>query len=142
MADQLWAMVGLAGATAPLAGLVAALVRYRRQRRAALVFHGRCAPRDHHLPATIEAAEGEIAVILRRMRAYLRDRYDYTASRIADEAAFETCLDRVTVLGAQIAELGGAAVDQTERERIRGLVLEGLLVSCHGSGRTGSPKTP
>ena len=71
-----------------------------------------------------------MAVLLRRMRAHLRDPYDFTVSRIADEAGFEECLGRAAALGTQIAELGGAApASQAERERTRGLILEGLMTS-------------
>jgi len=71
-----------------------------------------------------------MAVLLRRMRAYLRDPYDFTVSRIADEAAFEECLGRAAALGTQIAELGGApTASLAERERTRGLILEGLMTS-------------
>ena len=44
-----------------------------------------------------------MAVLLRRMRAHLRDPYDFTVSRIAGEAAFEDCLDRAAALGSCIA---------------------------------------
>jgi hypothetical protein len=71
-----------------------------------------------------------MAVLLRRMRAHLRDPYDFTISRIAGEAGFEECLDRAAALGTRIAELGGAApASQAERERTRGLILEGLMTS-------------
>ncbi len=71
-----------------------------------------------------------MAVLLRRLRAYLRDPYDFAASRITSEAAFEECLDLAAALGARIAELGGAApVGPAERERMRGLILEGLMAS-------------
>jgi hypothetical protein len=71
-----------------------------------------------------------MAVLLRRMRAYLRDPYDFPVSRIADEAGFEECLDRAAALGTRIAELGGAVpASQAERERTRGLILEGLMTS-------------
>jgi hypothetical protein len=71
-----------------------------------------------------------MAVLLRRMRAHLRDPYDFTASRIADEAGFEECLSRAAALGTQIAELGGApAASLAERERTRGLILEGLMTN-------------
>jgi hypothetical protein len=71
-----------------------------------------------------------MAVLLRRMRAYLCDPYDFTVSRIAGEAAFEDCLDRAAALGTRIAELGGAApASPAERERTRGLILEGLMTS-------------
>ena len=71
-----------------------------------------------------------MAVLLRRMRAHLRDPYDFTVSRIAGEAGFEECLDRAAALGTQIAELGGAtSASLAERERTRGLILEGLMTS-------------
>ena len=71
-----------------------------------------------------------MAVLLRRMRAHLRDPYDFTVSRIAGEAAFEDCLDRAAALGTCIAELGGAApASPAERECTRGLILEGLMTS-------------
>jgi hypothetical protein len=71
-----------------------------------------------------------MAVLLRRMRAYLHDPYDSAASRIASETAFEDCLDRATALGTRIAELGGAApASQAERERTRGLILQGLMTN-------------
>ncbi len=84
-----------------------------------------------------------MAVLLRRMRAHLRDPHDYAASRIANEAAFEECLDRAAALGARIAELGGAApAGPAERERARGLILEGLMAerlraSRRTAGRVG-----
>ncbi|TDH57884.1 hypothetical protein E2C06_35555 [Dankookia rubra] len=69
-----------------------------------------------------------MAVLLRRMQAYLRDPYDFTASRIADEAGFEECLGRAAALGTQIAALGGApTASLAERERTRGLILESLM---------------
>ncbi|MDO9713843.1 hypothetical protein [Paracraurococcus lichenis] len=86
--------------------------------------------RDYHLPPTIEAAERELATLLRRLRSYMRDPYDFAASRITSEAAFEECLDRATHLGVWIAELGGAVpADQAERERTRGLILESVIQS-------------
>ncbi len=124
----------LAGlAAAPVAGLVAALGRYQRRQQAAahsagMVAVGGRPSQEHHLPPTIEAAEREMAMLLRRMRAFLRNPYDYAASRIVGDAAFETCLDRAGILGAQIAELGGAApASSSEHERTRGLILEGLM---------------
>jgi hypothetical protein len=113
----------------PLAAALAVRVRHLRRRSAHAALTAGCvAPhREYHLPPTIEAAEREMAVLLRRMRAYLRDPYDFSASRINGEAAFEECLDRAATLGIRIAELGGAAsADLAERDRMRGLILEGL----------------
>ena len=130
MADLLWALAGVGAASAPLAaGFVTALVRrwWWRTERAALPTG--CTEPDYHLSLTIEAAERRMAVLLRRMQAHLRDPYDFVASRIASEAAFEDCLDRAAALGTRIAELGGAApASQAERERTRGLILEGLMI--------------
>lgn len=131
MPDLLWALAGLGAAAAPLAaGLATTLVRrwHRRAARAALAV-GYTAP-EYQLSPTIEDAERRMAVLLRRMRAHLRDPYDFTVSRIAGETAFEDCLDRAAALGSRIAELGGAApASPVERERTRGLILESLMTS-------------
>ncbi|MBV1795886.1 hypothetical protein [Siccirubricoccus sp. G192] len=64
------------------------------------------------------------------MRAYLRDPYDYAGSRITSELAFEQCLDLAVSLNIRMSDLSGAAsAGAEERDRIRGLVLQGLLVS-------------
>ena len=129
MADLLWALASLGAASAPLAaGLATTLVRRRRRRAERATLAADCTEPDYHLSLTIEDAERRMAVLLRRMRAHLRDPYDFAASRIASEAAFEDCLDRAAALGTRIAELGGAApASQAERERTRGLILEGLM---------------
>jgi hypothetical protein len=131
--DPLWILVCLGAASAPLViGLAAALARHRRWRgaRAALATGCAAPPRECHLPPTIEDAEHGMALLLRRMRAHLRDPYDFSASRIAGEVAFEDCLDRAAALGAWIAELGGATpASPAEHERTRGLILEGLMTS-------------
>lgn len=137
--DPLWALAGLAAASAPFAAGLAARARHRRRHTRAAIDPGKPSP-EYHLPPTTEAAEREMAVLLRRMRAYLRDPYDFAASRITGEAAFEDCLDRAAALGARIAELGGAApACPAERERMRGLILEGLLL---GRRMVGSGATP
>jgi hypothetical protein len=124
--DLLWALAGLGAASVPL--IAATLVRRRRRPRAALA--AGCTAPEYPLSPTIEDAERRMAVLLRRMRAHLRDPYDFTISRIAGEAGFEECLDRAAALGTRIAELGGAApASQAERERTRGLILEGLMTS-------------
>jgi hypothetical protein len=107
--DLLWALAGFGAASAPLAaGFATTLVR-RRRRPARPAPTAGCTAQEYPLALTIEDAERRMAVLLRRMRAYLRDPYDFTASRIADEAGFEDCLGRAAALGTQIAELGGAA---------------------------------
>jgi hypothetical protein len=133
MDDAIWALAGLGAVSAPLAaGLVAALARHRQSRAARAAFAAGCGlPRqEYHLPPTIESAECQMAVLLRRMRAYLRDPYNFAVSRIASEAAFEECLECAVALGARTAELGGAApLGPAERERMRGLILQGLMAA-------------
>lgn len=127
-ADPLWVLASLASAVVSVAMYFAVRVR-QGQRQETIAAHCLAQGRDYHLPPTIEAAEREIAVLLRRMRAYLRDPYDFGASRITCEAGFEECLDRAAALGDRIAELGGAAPGgQAERERARGLILDSLLL--------------
>lgn len=129
LADLLWALAGFGAASAPLAaGFAATLVRRRRRHAtSAKLAAGRFEP-DYHLSPSIEDAERSMAVLLRRMQAYIRDPYDFTASRITSEAAFEECLNRAAALGTRITELGGAApASQAECERARGLILEGMM---------------
>jgi hypothetical protein len=88
------------------------------------------------LAPTIEAAEQQLALLYRRMRAYLRDPYDYAESRITSELAFEQCLDLAVSLNICMSDLSGAAsAGAEERDRIRGLILQGLLVSHRLSSR-------
>jgi hypothetical protein len=122
--------------------MAATLVRRWRRPRAALGTG--CVAPEYQLSPTIEDAERRMAVLLRRMRAHLRDPYDFNVSRISGEAGFEDCLDRATALGTWIAELGGAApASQAERERTRGLILEGLMTMHHmtvaGAARAAAP---
>lgn len=106
------------------------LVRRRRWRAARIAPVADCTTLDHYLSPTIEDAERRMAVLLRRMRAYLRDPYDFATSRVSSEAEFEDCLNRAAALGTRIAELGGAApASQAEQERTRGLILESLMSS-------------
>jgi hypothetical protein len=134
MPDGAWILLGLGSAS--LAGLGAALGRRRSRRRAATVAGAAAqAPAavrsglgrsDHPAPTVVEA-ELQLALLLRRMRAYLRDPYDVSRSRIADDAEFEGCLDLAAALRARVADLCGAgAAEPGERERMRGQILEGL----------------
>lgn len=126
MPDPLWTLLSLAAASAPF---VAHLALRRRARGQPPPGHVAAAPtQDYHLPPSIESAEREMAILLRRMRAFLQDPYDFASSRIADDAAFEECLDQAVTLGARIAELGGAApASPAERERMRGLILDSVM---------------
>jgi hypothetical protein len=141
LADLLWVFAGLGTSAVLLAASYALTLLRRRRWRAAYtapLIDG-TAP-DHHLELTIEDAERRMAVLLRRMRAHLRDPYDFAVSRISSEAAFEDCLDRAAALGTRIAELGGAApASQAEHERMRGLILESVMT---GQGVTVIRTTP
>jgi hypothetical protein len=142
---HLWILLGLGLGSACIGGLRLG----RRRRRAA----ARAAPppgtqghlRPDHLAPTVEAAELQLALLFRRMRAYLRDPYDRAASRIGGEAEFEACLDLAAGLSLRIGELGGAAAaGPAERERVRGQILDGLMASCRArsGGGGGTPAMP
>ena len=78
---------------------------------------------------TVAEAEVELALLYRRMLAHLRNPRDTVTSRIADDAGFEDCLDLALGIHLRVAELcGEASPAPSERERIRGQILEGLLI--------------
>ena len=82
---------------------------------------------DECLPSTTEAAERQLGMLLRRMRAYQRAPYDFAKSRIVNDADFEHCLDLATLLSIRIAEFGGGLVATSEeRERIRFQLVESV----------------
>ena len=138
MLDDLWTLLGLgAGSTISAAGIWIALGRRRAVPGAigaadpVAVAEGRRRP--DHLAPTLEAAELQLAILFRRMRAYLRDPYDFATSRIVGEAQFEACLDLAADLSIRAGELCGAATaGPAERERVRGQILDGLML---GSAR-------
>jgi hypothetical protein len=102
---------------------VAVAQRGRGQSRAA----ARSLPAALHLAPDLEAAERQLGLLLRRMRAYRRAPYDCARSRIRNDAEFEGCLDLATALGLRIGELSGAPMAAPrERERIRDQIVEGL----------------
>jgi hypothetical protein len=71
-------------------------------------------------PPSIEAAERQLGMLLRRMRVYQRAPYEFAASRIQNDAEFERCLDLATALSIRIGELsGGVIAEAGEPERIR-----------------------
>ena len=96
-------------------------------------------PSDPRAPRTAEAAELQLALLYRRMRAHLREPYGYAASRIRSEAEFEACLDLAADLSLRIGELCGAAATggSADRERIRGQILQGLIASCRAASAAG-----
>ena len=92
-------------------------------------------PGAEYLPASIEAAERQLGMLLRRMRAFERAPYAFSASRILDDAEFERCLDAVTVLSIHIAELsGGITPGPAERERIRHQIVLSVSPKLPSSG--------
>jgi hypothetical protein len=71
-------------------------------------------------PPSIEAAERQLGMLLRRMRVYQRAPYEFAASRILNDTDFERCVDLATALSIRIGELsGGVLAEAAERERIR-----------------------
>ena len=145
---HLWILLGLGLGSACIGGLGFG----RRRRRAAARAASPTRPpgtqghlRPDHLAPTVEAAELQLALLFRRMRAHLRDPYDRAASRIAGEAEFEACLELAAELSLRIGELGGAAAaGPAERDRVRGQILDGLMASCRASaaGDGGTPAIP
>jgi len=124
-------------AAAAVCVLVFRFALHGRRRRAAMramaielawspVEEQRIAP---DIAPSIEAAERQLALILGRMRAYLRDPYDVGTSRIRGDGEFEDCLDLVARLREHIAVLEGAAIADGPdgRSRLRRQVLDGLL---------------
>lgn len=63
------------------------------------------------------------------MRAYLQDPYDFTRSRIKDDADFERSLDLAVALSIRISYLGGEAMagGKEAREHVRQQILEGMV---------------
>lgn len=136
------ALLTLTAAACALASLV--VLRRLRRRAATRVLAAELAwtaPQPQRAaPATaapsIEAAERELALLLPRMRAYLRDPYDVEASRIRGDDEFERCLDLAARLRERIAAFGGAAVadDPEARHRLRRQILKGLLAERGAAG--------
>src|SRR5271166_6173729 len=86
-----------------------------------------------HLAGDLKAAERQLGMLLRRMRAYRRAPYDFASSRISDDADFERCLDLATAVSLRIAELTGAPVaSPRERERVREQVLHSVSAGAAG----------
>ena len=81
----------------------------------------------------IESAERQLGMLLRRLRVYRRAPYDFTTSRISNEAEFERCLDLATTLSIRIEELSGAAI--VPAERIREQILQSLSSRVIASAR-------
>jgi hypothetical protein len=149
MRDHLWTLLGLGSGSISAVRVWIALGRRRTAPKAAA---GTADPitagedqRLDHLAPTVETAELQLAMLFRRLRAYLRDPYDFAASRIADEAQFEDCLDLAADLSIRAGNLCGAATTgPAERERARGQILQGLMLGNGAlSGRgTRSPAPP
>lgn len=130
MADTFWILAGFS----PILCLGTAVAVAKRRRRAwrgaaneAFAQSDDSGPNCKYLAPDIEAAERELGMVLRRMRAYRCAPYDFASSRIRNDAEFEHCLDLATALGLRIGGLSGASIDApTERERIRDQILQSL----------------
>ena len=152
MHEHLWTVLGLgSGPMITVAGLWIALGRRRAAAAARVapparpvVDGGERRRPGGDLAPTVEAAELQLALLFRRMRAYLRDPYDLAGSRIAGEAQFEECLDLAADLSIRIGDLCGAGTppDAAERERIRGQILQGLMLGNRAASGRGAPPPP
>jgi hypothetical protein len=126
MANSLWVLV----AVSPVLCVGPKVIAVKRRRGASPEAAARSPgswPAGEYLAPDIEAAERQLGLLLRRMRAYQRAPYAFASSRIRDDVEFERCLDLATALSLRIADLNGAAVAQPrERERIRDQIVESL----------------
>jgi hypothetical protein len=138
MIDDLWTVASFGPALC--VGTAAAFAKRRRRIRrsaAAALTPPDDDKRAAYVPQNIEAAEGQLGMVLRRMRAYRRAPYDFAKSRIFTDTEFEHCLDLATALGIRIGELSGALSDAPEeRERIRHQILQSVS-SEPVAGRSG-----
>ena len=92
-------------------------------------------PAGEYLPPSIEAAERQLGMLLRRMRAFERAPYAFSSSRILDDTEFERCLDAATALSIRIAELsGGVTPGPAERERIRHQIVLSVAPKLPSAG--------
>ena len=127
MTNDLWMLAGLGPVLclAMLAGFASCRRRaWREAAEAAFIPPDGGGRAAEYLPQDVEAAERQLGMLLRRMRAYWRAPYDFANSRIADDTEFERCLDLATALGIRIEELsGGLLAASAERERIRHQIL-------------------
>ena len=134
IASNLWMLLSLAAG--PLVGVGLGAFVGTRRRAAVRAFadtafkppsgddlHG-----TSNIP-TIEEAERQLGLVYGRLRAYLRDPYDFGRSRIKDEAGFDHCLDLAASLSIRISDLGGAVTPPggEGRQQVRQQVLEGLV---------------
>jgi hypothetical protein len=137
MANGLWMLVAASPVLCVGPTVIAAKRRRRASPAAATRSHGSW-PAGEYLAPDIEAAERQLGVLLRRMRAYQRAAHAFASSRIRDDVEFERCLDLATALSLRIADLNGAAVAQPrERERIRDQIVESLSRRPTGSTEFG-----
>jgi hypothetical protein len=125
MANDFWIFLGLG----PVLCIGAGLVQRRRRMRRTAATAAFTRPDGNGVAGTLDlqAAERQLGMILRRMRAYRRAPYNFASSRIRNEAEFDRCLDLATMLGLRIGELSGAVIAAPmERERIRDQILQSL----------------
>jgi len=126
MANGLWLLI----AASPVLYIGPTLIAAKRRRCASPAAATRSQgswPAGEYLAPDIEAAERQLGLLLRRMRAYQRAPYAFSSSRIRDDVEFEGCLDLATALSLRIADLSGAATAlPRERERIRDQIVASL----------------
>ena len=153
MHEHLWTVLGLG--SGPMISAAGLWIVLGRRRAAAAVRAASACPvvagagerrrPGGDLAPTVEAAELQLALLFRRMRAYLRDPYDLAGSRIAGEAQFEECLDLAAGLSIRIGDLCGAGtpLDAAERDRVRGQILQGLMLGNRAvAGLAGAKPRP
>lgn len=106
---------------------------FRRLQRSAVPLAASKKDAGEPRPLSIEAAERQLGMLLRRMRAYAKAPYDFAASRIHHDAEFDECLETAIGLSIRIAELAGTPVLTAEdRERIRDQLLDSLSARPDG----------
>ena len=120
-------ILGLCGTTG---GLVFAAIRRRvATREVAAAMFRPPASAIVQLEVGIEEAERELAILYRRMAAYLRDPYDFAGSRIRDEDGFGRNLDFAVALNLRISTVGSGAtqIDSDEQSRTRQQILQAIV---------------
>jgi hypothetical protein len=133
MTDTLWLLLGLAAGPLAGAGIVAWIGTRRRAAArtfAATMFTPPIDGELHGVGAllTIDQAEWHLGLLYKRLRAHLRDPYDFETSRMKDKTDFQSCLELAVSLNIRISDLSGAVTPPGEegREQVRHQILGGL----------------
>ncbi len=126
MSDELWVVAELGPVLCIATALALALRRHPGQAEAegSPMQEDDDAASGSHLAPDLGAAERQLGMLLRRMRAYRRTPHDYARSRIRHDTEFQQCLDLATALSIRVTEFTGASVSgPEEHERIRRQLL-------------------